>query len=445
MADFDDLLGVDDEDEKPPVPAGADAEWKTLVASLEKRCAASGRKFSKGTFEGPNELEEEFVRIEIPNGKETRPRSIGSKAGLKAFLESPFERFVFLGDLDAICSYDGGTIEAAIRPLSQMPGRAVIRRIQSYMDPVDAGVGDGPRFDLADRNNPNLKLSIQPMSDEMCGIIGASPDRVGNITLCISGIVIQQHDQALRLLNKIADALFFQIDLCLNLPLRLQKRVRLPKLGMKGPPKTKPPLLYPQYEYDSAPISLYWYARSAVGMPLLQFLAYYQVLEFYFPTYSQKEAGRRIQNILKDPRFRKESDTDIASLISAIKSNKSGSYGSEREQLRSTLNECIDAATLRDFYESNLERKNNFGAKKLPLTKLKLSLGQVNADLRSETADILYDIRCKIVHTKADDVEDREAILLPFSQEAELLRSYVDLIRFLAQAVLIAASSPIKL
>ena len=444
MADFDDLLGVEDEDEKSLILAGTDAEWAALVADLEKRCAASGRKLSKGTFEGPNELEEEFVRIEIPNGKETRPCSITTKAGLRAFLESPFERFVFLGDLDAVCSYEDGTIEAVIRPLSQLPGSIIIRRIQSYMDPVDAGVGSGSRFDLADQNDPDLKLAVQPMSNEMRGMMGVSPDRSGKITLQISGVAIKQHDQALRLLTKIADALFFQIDLCMNLPLRLQKSVRLPNLRIRGPSKTKPPLLYPQYEYDSAPISLYWYGRSAVGMPLLQFLAYYQVLEYYFPTYSQKEAGRRIQNILKDPRFRRESDADIASLLSIIRSNKSGSYGSEREQLRSTINECIDAVALRDFYE-NGDRKSEFGAKKLPLTKLKLSLGQENFDLRSETADILYDIRCKIVHTKADDVDDREAILLPFSAEAELLRSYVDLIRFLAQAVLIAASSPMKL
>jgi hypothetical protein len=38
-------------------------------------------------------------------------------------------------------------------------------------------------------------------------------------------------------------------------------------------------------------------------MPLLQFLAFYQVIEFYFPTYSQAEAHRKLKAILKDPPF----------------------------------------------------------------------------------------------------------------------------------------------
>ncbi|MGO8116008.1 hypothetical protein AB9F43_15645 [Rhizobium leguminosarum] len=391
MSDFEDLIGVEDDDEKSLVLAENDPEWKALVADLERRCVASGRKFNKGTFEDLDGLQEEFVHVELPNGKETRKVTITTKDELKAFLDSPFEKLVFLGDLDAICSYEDGIIEATIRPFQPSPSSTVIRRIQSYMDPIEAGVGKGSTIDLADKDNPALKVTIQPMSAEMQGALTSLP-MGSRTTLLISGITVKQHDQALRLLNKIADALFFQIDVCMNLPLRLVKSIRRPDIRVRRPSQRRPPLLFPQYEYDAAPISLYWYGRSANGMPLLQFLAYYQVLEFYFPAYSQKETARRIQNILKDPRFRKESDTDIASLLSVVKASRSGSYGGEREQLRATLNECTDAAALRGFFEDGDERKSFFGGKKLPLTKHKLSLGQADADLRSERPQISYTI-----------------------------------------------------
>ena len=58
-------------------------------------------------------------------------------------------------------------------------------------------------------------------------------------------------------------------------------------------------------------MSLYWYGTSARGMPLLQFLAFYQCIEFYFPTYIQAEARRQVRNALKDRTFRVERDADI--------------------------------------------------------------------------------------------------------------------------------------
>ena len=49
-------------------------------------------------------------------------------------------------------------------------------------------------------------------------------------------------------------------------------------------------LQYPKTEFNDSASSLYWYGPGASGMPLLQFLAFYQVLEFYFPIYSKAEA-----------------------------------------------------------------------------------------------------------------------------------------------------------
>src|SRR5690349_6512804 len=106
-------------------------------------------------------------------------------------------------------------------------------------------------------------------------------------------------------------------------------------------------LQYPKTEFDDEPLSLYWYARSAFGIPLLQFLAFYQVVEFYFPIYSQAEARRRARAILKEPTFRPDRDADVGRLLSSLHLSRAGTYGDERSQLRATLNECVQPDALR--------------------------------------------------------------------------------------------------
>jgi hypothetical protein len=131
-----------------------------------------------------------------------------------------------------------------------------------------------------------------------------------------------------------------------------------------------------------------WRFRKA----LLQFLAFYQVIEYYYPTYSQEEARRRVRSILKDPTFRNDRDADIGKVLSAVTGAGRG-YGDERSQLRATLNACLDPSDLREFLVENEDRTNFFSAKQKGLTDHKLPLSSEEADLRAPVADLIYDIR----------------------------------------------------
>ena len=152
-------------------------------------------------------------------------------------------------------------------------------------------------------------------------------------------------------------------------------------------------------------------------MPLLQFLAFYQVIEFYFPTYYQAEANRKIRAILKDPTFRSDRDADLGRILGAIQLNRSGGFGDERSHLKATLVECVDADGLRQFLEENEERKSFLSSKAKGLTEHKLPIANPGLDLRNDVADRIYDIRCKIVHTKSDsrdgEVEQAQLLSLP--------------------------------
>ena len=191
-------------------------------------------------------------------------------------------------------------------------------------------------------------------------------------------------------------------------------------------------------------MSLFWYAKSARDMPLLRFLAFYQSIEFFFPRYSQTEARRRVSAIIKRPTFRPHRDDDLDRLISAIQLARSGGLGNERSQLRAVVNECISAHEVREYLTALKEREEHFLGKAQKTRYHKVPLANKNAELRNDVADRIYDIRCKIVHTKNEHGDDDLPMILPFSEDAEYLFHDIDLVEFVATSVLVASSDELS-
>jgi hypothetical protein len=95
--------------------------------------------------------------------------------------------------------------------------------------------------------------------------------------------------------------------------------------------------------------------------------------------------------------------------------------------------------------EEDAERRSFLSSKAKGLTEKKLPIANPDADLRNDVADRIYDIRCKIVHTKSDSRDGEVELLLPFSKEAEQLYHDISLLEFVARQVLIAASTPLTI
>ena len=426
-----DLFEDDDEriDEK---------DYLVAKEELKDRCAAAKIDIQERTFEDG----ETYIAIGIPNGREKRWVNMFQLKHIQKLLSCPFERFVFLGDYIATCSYQDGHIEAIVKGLVPMGSASFKRRLFNRLaldfDPEDAN--ESSLILHSEIEGSDISISIEPTINSLLTTSKYSYLRQHEWSLNIRGLSITKHDNALNWLQKLSNSLFFQIDMATGIPLSLVKERRSIRASWRKRQQSEiSKLEFPKTEYDDAPVSLYWYARSAVGMPLLQFLAYYQVIEFYFFSYSQEDARRRIQSLLKSPTFRMDSDADIGKLLSAI-SGRGRGYGDERSQLRATLNSCIDSADLRKFLTDVVERSEFFSAKQKGLTNLKISISSKEADLRNDVAELIYDIRCKIVHTKSEGQEGDIDLLLPFSKEAELLFHDIELLQYLARQVLISAS-----
>ncbi|WP_212630142.1 hypothetical protein [Pseudomonas sp. KB-10] len=415
-------------------------KYEATKTELRKRCDKAGIEIRETDGLEDNEA---ALELSFPCARDKRTITLWDYDDVKKILNIPFEKYNFLAGYSAICSYSENEIEASVRPLGQFSSRSVYRRLFGDMFDDEELREDNFSIELQpDAGNRGPSIVLGPASDALRAMSG--PSQMRRLSIKLSNTGVTQHDQAQSLLEKMANSLFFQIELVSGVPLALLRQRRyIRPVGKKKQNLTIEDFQYPKNEYDDAPISLYWYARSAIGMPLLQFLAFYQVVEFYFPTYYQAEARRKIRSILKNPTFRSDRDADVGKILSAIQLGRAGSLGDERSQLRATITECVDPDSLREFVTETELRKDFFSSKTKGLTDHKLPIANPTIDLRNDVADRIYDIRCKIVHTKADSRSGEIELLLPFSKEAEQLHNDIELMQYISQQVLIAASTSI--
>jgi hypothetical protein len=381
----------------------------------------------------------ENINVELQNGRFFRTVYIGTEDAASALLKYHLEDLVFLGSYSAICSCKEGWIEAAVRQHGSLPPIFPGVSLRNIFGATALRGGDPADIEIPAGGGPTLRLT------EKRGILWLL-DYGSPFYVRIEGIVLNEHDKALKLLEELTNSLFLQIDFRFDVPLTLGResfRLRN-RFRSSGQLDEDPHVAYPRYSYEGTPSSLYWYARSAQGMPLLQFLAFYQCIEFFFPRYSRQETIAKIKNVLKDPAFDGSKDSCINVMLNAILEGRRGSpLPEERKQLGATLKACVDPTALRDFLTETDDRKLYYAKDYKEISDKKISLS--DAGLTDQTAERVYDIRCKVVHTKNLDVGEGDEMILPFSTEADLMMEDVELIKFLARKVLIASSVLLKM
>lgn len=261
-------------------------EVASLAKQIRTRCEAANIE-----VEIDNDFFGEYaVTLKIPSGRSRRPAFFVGNKRLSTLASLPFEKYVFLGQLWALCSYEDDVIEALVTtPAGANPKEQLVRRLE-----VDA---DDPSAALLSRSNGEVTLEIGSASSVLQAL--TYPQANGLTALKVKGLGTETHDTALERIVALANSLFFDIDANLGLPLILARERGMGPL--RRPRGDAGVIKFPQSEHDPDPMSLYWYGRGAVRMPLLQFLAFYQVLEFYFPFYADQEVRRRVKGIVRHP------------------------------------------------------------------------------------------------------------------------------------------------
>ena len=391
-----------------------------------------------------------LLHIEIPKKRKISILRINSESAEKLIELAPdFYKYKFVEGYEAIWSSEEGVLECEIQ--SANSNFSLLRLLGHNLDGDENKSIPIPPY----KEGVNIEISTPSNMFALFTLLRDQnrfirPMRIlerireGSATIKISGIDITRHEQALAIIKNICSSICFQIDCKTELPVMLVFEKKLRPERKKSRTLEKLELSTIKYKYDNEALSLYWYAQSAFGMPLLKYLALYQVVEFYYPVYSEMDAQKKIQNILKDPSFNAQSDKEIAKVLNVVKFNtSSGTFGNELSQLKATVKECLIMSQLREWLIEIQERKDYFiSPEAKQLSKYVINSEVEDEALLDQVVQRFYNIRCRIVHTKG--TENDLDVLHPQSKELAEIDHDIELAKFIAQRVLISSSQPFK-
>jgi hypothetical protein len=412
-------------------------------------------------FEIPHNLDESvrafpLIEFVLPQGDRKRPTSIFGKS-ISIGLDESVWKWQFSEQYDALCRPDAGLIEVLLlvpsssgrfpMPIWDIPGtitgpefglRADGMEVPKYArnDVGSMAWSKGIEMDWRiEVSHADATFEISPESSLFYALRKYSDNSAVSITY--RGPVFEPEDLDSLIGGVITDFLT-ELDMQYSVglqPAPAQEFLASTISWRRGP--TSP--VFPKNRYSHAALELYWYARSAGTLPLLQFLAYYQVLATYFLSSSRRESIRRVRGLLKDPAF---DPKDVKSLISLIDLTADAHMerSREKELLGSTLLHVVDPIGLRSVIS---QERQYFEAKNQAIKGVQ-KLRIEDDDLVGQVANRIYRIRNRIVHSKDLADEPDLSFLLPSSSEARALAPEIELIRWLAQRAMIFGASPRK-
>lgn len=363
---------------------------------------------------------------------------------LSLYKNSDIEKFKFIKDFECIWSPKLGIIECELQSVDRFSARSHHRFTKLLENEIGKDTDIERLYFNPSTNGYVVSIGIASNDYAILSFLKEKIRRFEYskklITLRIEKLSITKHDEARKILNKVGNAILFKLDMTSSIGFKLAEDREIRKSYFRRKySEFELDKSFPLYEYDNEPMSLYWYAKSAREMPLLQFLALYQILEFYYPIFSQKEAHQKIKNLIKDPRFNPNKDSDISKILNSIKQNKNQlGFGSELEQLKATLTSCITNEDLLGIIQIDEDINEYFNHKKSKKIANKILNTSNISNLISDCAERIYEIRCRIVHTKVS--EKSYKLLLPSSPELKYMSFEISILEQIAKKVLIASS-----
>lgn len=407
-------------------PPEQHAEYEALLGEIEERARRSDLKVERRNTE-----DRAGLALWLGSAEDV-PLRIWNRDRASALLAIPFEEYRLVDGYEAIFSLARDEIEVKFR------GAGPLGWLNRERPPLDQS------YTMTASGGSNQReIEIATTSEEYRTI---RPTRLPGRTLenapvlKFRGFGARDAKKARRILDDLGPTVIFELDIVYDVPLELAKSQRVRRRPLHERPKPRSAPEFPANAYDQEPVALYMYGRSARGMPLLEYLAYYQSIEFYFPRYAAAEVRRRVEKLVKDPRFNPHVDRDIGRLVEVVQGRGGRTHGSELEQLKATLHSCLESEEIRDIVNASKERGNFFRDRRSRLTQQTLVLADTSTDLRTAAAARIYDLRCRIVHTKDEQGDSAAERLLPNSPEAQLLHHDLAMLRQIAARVIVASS-----
>jgi len=335
------------------------------------------------------------ITLGLPSGRSHRTVRLYAEDELDALLAVDFENYRYADEYLALFHTGTGAIEAALTYSAalahnfdgthvwDLPGvkwehGKSDERVRRYEPPLGWSLSV---------SNGEITAELSPGSAAFKGLHGRH-HLVTDVTLKIQHELGSEGPRATELLDGVGRDWLFELDLQYHIGVGLaivgDRRFSLDRRISASTPH------FPRNAYSQEAHALYWYAADAQGFPLLQFLAYYQILEFYFSLVNRAAAIGRVRLQLKDPAFDPTSDAALGRLIDATADAHRGLTG-EREQLRTTINTCVEEEEIMSWIAENETLKVHFCSRTQPIRGTRpLDLTGGQGTVRDQLATRVY-------------------------------------------------------
>jgi len=170
--------------------------------------------------------------------------------------------------------------------------------------------------------------------------------------------------------------------------------------------------------------------------PILKYLTFYQILEYFFIKVSDEELYNKLSYELKDPKFVPK-EPHIAILVRIVEEHSKKL--DETEMLKNVLKKFIDFKGLKEFieiYEEKIREKIYTKSNEIFGEIVEVSLKENH--IFGNIAKIIKIIRNALVHS-SDRYEGKKRYV-PFSESTEIVEKHIPLLKFLAEKVIFATS-----
>ena len=267
-------------------------------------------------------------------------------------------------------------------------------------------------------------------------------DRINRImTIRIYNIKGRNIEEAEQISSSYIEDCMFQMSYLKDFPFRILENwpwhqdasMREPFIYDDSRSVNKHPL--PRARYSSDLIRFYQLGVSS-DIPVLQFLTFYQVLEYYFVRVSDEKLYKRMASRINNPNFSAIPER-LDSLIQDVINHRKTS--DETEMLKGVIEQYVNENEIVNFikaYEKYLgekiytKKRKRFGVE----LEVKLDRGHVIGNV----SKVVKTIRNALVHSS--DHHERTERHVPFSESTKIVRDEIPLVRFLAERVIIGSA-----
>lgn len=383
------------------------------------------------------EKTDEYLEIEIPRGRNKEKIKIDQ--AVAEFIDDKkinFLDYKFVPNYEAIWSDIHNNVECEI---TFMWGSRQILRLLTG-DPDGVWKLDYDKYSV-EIKRPSYEFSLLRKSTTFIvftsyinSIRRIVRYKETSISISVKTDSIENSGEAINIIQSIIESLCFDISCNLNALFLPSVPIFKSKNNINS--NFDPNLLSLNKKLDSEALSYYWSAESSQSYPLMSFLGYYQVVEYFYSFFAENDLRNKIGNIIKDPRFNMHDYKSLNKIITAnknfINSNK------DQAKLSVTIKSCVDKSEFKEWFESDSERVSYFSnACCSKVSPIKIN-SKTDTDLLKQALDRFYDIRCRIVHTDTNNESERN--LSPRSH-IENFNYDIELAKYFAQKVLICTST----